>query len=82
MESVALDPLQEPAYRGDEVIIDGTGHTLMPGLIDAHVHVHDMHLPVGSNTDNSLVQPLRCGINTMCDMHTEPNIVSKYRAKV
>lgn len=44
------------------------GHTLLPGLIDVHVHCD------GAN-DVALPQSLRFGVTTVCDMHNEwPNI--------
>lgn len=42
------------------------GHTLLPGLIDAHVHLD------GGN-DVALPQALRFGSTTVCDMHNEPH---------
>lgn len=63
-------------------VIDGTGHTLLPGLIDAHVHVHDLHLPKGEDHDEVLRSPLRCGVTTICDMHSDPAIIHKLRAQV
>lgn len=60
-------------------VIDGKGHTLLPGLIDAHVHVHDLHLPPGGDHDQVLKSPLKCGVTTICDMHSDPVIVHKLR---
>jgi dihydroorotase-like cyclic amidohydrolase len=40
-------------------VIDGTGLTLVPGLIDAHTHVRDAE---------ELRQALRFGVTTMLDM--------------
>src|SRR5918993_3247136 len=39
--------------------VDGAGHTLIPGLIDAHVHVTDWALPL----------LLRHGVTTVRDLH-------------
>lgn len=45
------------------------GHTLIPGLIDVHIHA-DSANPV------ALPQSLRFGVTTVCDMHNEwPNIL-------
>jgi len=44
-------------------VIDGTGKTLLPGLIDAHVHVH------GADT---LEQALIFGVTTEFDMMMQP----------
>lgn len=45
-------------------VISKPGHTLIPGIIDAHVHAH---------TDGAilLTQSLKFGVTTVCDMHTE-----------
>lgn len=44
------------------------GHTLLPGLIDVHIHGN------GGN-EFALPQSLRCGVTTVCDMANEwPNI--------
>lgn len=45
-------------------IVSGAGKTLLPGIIDAHVHVP----PV--NTRNALVQSARLGVTTVLDMFT------------
>ncbi|KAK6437180.1 hypothetical protein LTR95_006633, partial [Oleoguttula sp. CCFEE 5521] len=45
-------------------------HTLLPGLIDCHVHCN-------SAAPSALPQSLRFGVTTVCDMHNEyPNIVT------
>ncbi len=56
-----------------DIDYDGTtynkpGHTVIPGLIDVHVHCD------GAN-EVALPQSLRFGVTTVCDMHNEwPNI--------
>lgn len=53
-------PLPPPA---DCVIIDASGCTLLPGLIDAHVHVfRDVQL---------LETAIQYGVTTVLDMHNE-----------
>src|SRR5262245_14653583 len=42
-------------------IIDGRGRTLLPGFIDAHVHLSD-------NTEADLRQALSMGVTTVIDM--------------
>lgn len=50
--------------------ISKPGHTLLPGLIDCHVHCD-------SANPTALPQSLRFGVTTICDMHNEyPNIVT------
>ena len=45
--------------------VSGAGLTLMPGLIDAHVHVTDWALPL----------LLRYGVTTVRDLHNEPGYI-------
>jgi imidazolonepropionase-like amidohydrolase len=51
----------EAAVAKDVHAIDGTGLTLVPGLIDAHVHVRNV---------GELRQALRFGVTTVLDMAT------------
>ncbi|KAJ4299074.1 hypothetical protein N0V90_004318 [Kalmusia sp. IMI 367209] len=48
------------------------GHTLLPGLIDCHIHA-DMANPV------ALPQALRFGVTTVCEMHNELSNVRKLK---
>ncbi|KAI1805822.1 hypothetical protein F4811DRAFT_201246 [Daldinia bambusicola] len=55
------------------IVISKPGHTLIPGLIDGHVHVQ-------MDAENSaLKQSLKFGLTTICDMHQEAENVSKLR---
>lgn len=47
-------------------VISRPGHTLIPGLIDCHIHAL-------SGNVNSIEQSLRFGVTTVCDMHSEPS---------
>jgi dihydroorotase-like cyclic amidohydrolase len=47
------------------VQIPGSGCTLLPGLIDSHVHVY--------NDATFLRNALRFGVTTVLDMHNEPH---------
>ncbi|KAH6717332.1 hypothetical protein BKA61DRAFT_601520 [Leptodontidium sp. MPI-SDFR-AT-0119] len=59
--SIHLDnPSPLPAA---DIIIDGTHHTVLPGLIDGHVHCHK-GLP-------ELGQAIKFGVTTVCDMYSE-----------
>jgi dihydroorotase-like cyclic amidohydrolase len=70
-----LDPSDtKPNRNDDDIVIDASDCTLMPGLIDAHIHAHDMCLPAGFNADDILKQALRCGVTTVCYMRTEPSL--------
>lgn len=46
----------------DLLVVDGTGHTLLPGLIDAHTHSYG----------TALSDALRFGVTTSLDMFTTP----------
>ena len=52
-------------------IIDGTGHTILPGLIDAHVHIGD--------DEKYSAQCLAFGVTTVLEMFGEPENVSKVK---
>lgn len=52
-------------------VVDGTGATLLPGLIDAHAHVFG----------DALEQALVFGVTTELDMFTEPHYVAALRAE-
>ena len=58
------------APSSDATVIDGKGHTLLPGLIDAHIHCYDLHLPPGVDGSEVLKSPLKCGVTTCCNMHS------------
>lgn len=63
-------------------VIDGKGHTLLPGLIESHCHVHGMHLPPGASEADILRSPLKSGVTTICDMHSDPQTVDERRSAV
>jgi imidazolonepropionase-like amidohydrolase len=48
------------------------GHTLLPGLIDCHIHAN-------SADPEALPQALRFGVTTVCEMHNELENVQKLR---
>jgi dihydroorotase-like cyclic amidohydrolase len=50
-----------------DIAIDGEGNTILPGFIDAHVHLYG-GIP-------ELAQALRFGVTTVLDMMNEPNSV-------
>lgn len=53
-------------------VVDGAGRTLMPGLIDAHVHVFG----------DALQATLRFGVTTALDMFTHPDLARALRGNV
>lgn len=54
-----------PGSQNAAVHVDGTGKTLIPGLIDAHVHLEDWTLPLF----------LKYGVTTVRDLHNDPSYV-------
>jgi hypothetical protein len=56
---------------GNSHVVDGTGKTLLPGLIDSHVHVH------GAET---LEQALIFGVTTELDMMMQPRMEAQLKA--
>ena len=53
-------------------VIDGRGGTLLPGLIDAHVHVPN-------DVDEGLRQALAFGVTTVIDMSTIPESLKRIK---
>lgn len=86
IESVA--PTEEtsnsPIAENDPhvVVLDGTGYTLMPGLIDAHVHLQNLDPQSGADHGDVLKQPLTCGVTTVCDMHCDEPTIRGLREQV
>lgn len=70
---------QQPA---GVIVIDGKGHSLLPGLIESHMHAHTLHLPAGTDELEILRSGLRCGVTTLCDMHSDPKTVKKWWAEI
>lgn len=62
-------------YPSGANVIDGRGQTLIPGLIDAHIHSYGLHLPPGADLTPVLKNPLKCGVTTVCDMHSDRETV-------
>ncbi|KAH8815298.1 hypothetical protein F5884DRAFT_828661 [Xylogone sp. PMI_703] len=60
-------------------VINGSGCSLFPGLIDAHVHCYHIHLPPDTDTSFILRAPLKSGVTTVCDMHSDLSAVKKLR---
>jgi imidazolonepropionase-like amidohydrolase len=50
-------------------VVDGRGKTLLPGIIDAHVHVPHV------NTRTALIQSARLGVTTDLDMFTGQDVL-------
>lgn len=61
--------LESSSLPNDCITVSGVGCTLVPGLIDAHVHSFD--------EVQTLRDSLRFGVTTVLDMHSEPVFVAK-----
>jgi imidazolonepropionase-like amidohydrolase len=73
--SISKDKFDSTSASKDATIIDGLGQTLLPGLIEGHMHVHGMHLPKGADDTKILTTPLKCGVTTLCDMFSATETV-------
>lgn len=63
---VALGPVDSVTYEPEEVTeIEGRGRIVMPGLVDAHVHLRE-------STEDALIRYLRAGVTTVRDMNGRP----------
>ena len=60
-----------PDVPGGIESIDGTGHTLLPGLIDSHTHAFG----------NALERALQFGVTTELDMFTDHRFAAQMRAE-
>ena len=69
-------------YPTGATVIDGNGHTLLPGLIESHMHCYGIHLAPGSDEQDTLRSPLRAGVTTVCDMHSDLGSVNKWRKAI
>lgn len=58
-----------PSFQRDIPTVDGAGKTVLPGLIDAHIHADKGKVL-------ALEQSLRFGVTTVLDMHNEPHNVA------
>ncbi|SEF79304.1 Imidazolonepropionase [Nonomuraea solani] len=63
------DRIAEPGAGPVDVEVDGTGRTLLPGLIDAHTHAFD----------GDLAEALKFGVTTELDMNNLPPILAAQR---
>lgn len=63
------DRIVEPGGQPSDQEVDGTGRTLLPGLIDAHTHVFD----------GSLERALAHGVTTELDMFCLPATLERHR---
>lgn len=72
----------DSSFPSGATVIDGKGHTLLPGLIESHMHCYGIHLAPGSDEADILRSPLRSGVTTVCDMHSDLGSVTKWRKAI
>ncbi|KAM3419763.1 aryldialkylphosphatase [Cercospora zeina] len=75
VEHGKISRVSNEAIEYDGKVISKPGHTLLPGLIDVHVHCDNAN-PI------ALPQALRFGCTTLCDMHNEFPNIQKLREQV
>ncbi|MGW5049894.1 amidohydrolase family protein [Actinokineospora sp. NPDC004072] len=63
------DRIAEPDGRPADAVVDGTGKTLLPGLVDAHTHTFD----------GDLARALTFGVTTELDMFCLPPNLARQR---
>jgi dihydroorotase-like cyclic amidohydrolase len=68
-----------PEATADAELVDGSGMTLMPGLIEGHMHCWDIHMPEGIGNSDVLRMTMRAGVTTVCDFHSDPYCVENLR---
>jgi imidazolonepropionase-like amidohydrolase len=69
IQEVTNEPDRQFEAAGADVV-EGAGKTLLPGLIDAHVHA----------SPDDLERALRFGVTTELDLHTSPQNLAELRA--
>jgi imidazolonepropionase-like amidohydrolase len=83
IEAVVLGPAE---VIGGEVI-DVSGHTVLPGLYDLHVHTPASAGPRGYFPSESLVDPhlaamLRAGVTSFLDLGSSRRVIFEHRARI
>lgn len=66
-----IGPVNASAVPSADICVNASGHTILPGLIDAHVHVHKGSV--------ELAQALRFGVTTVLDLFNEPDHIAKLK---
>jgi dihydroorotase-like cyclic amidohydrolase len=56
-----------------DITIDASGYTILPGFIDAHVHIH-----AGCT---ELAQALKFGVTTVLDLFNEPDNIARLKGE-
>ena len=72
VENGVIKYVGNDAPNTDVRVVSGSGFTLIPGLIDAHIHADKGKVL-------AVEQALRFGVTTVLDMHNEPVNVAKLK---
>jgi len=67
-----IGALPAEKYVADAHVLDGTGMYLLPGLINAHVHLHDERAGLSQPFEYEYKVWLSCGITTVRDVGSDP----------
>lgn len=63
--------------------VDGTNKTLIPGLIEGHMHMESPDIPTDPyNQERVLRSALKCGVTTVCDMLSTPTAINTFKADI
>lgn len=69
------------AYKNEAHVLDGTGMYLLPGLINAHIHLHDERAGIAQPFEYEHKIYLSCGVTTVRDVGTDPKKALAERRK-
>ncbi len=61
-------------------VIDMRGHTIMPGLVDAHTHLFNDFTEQSPNMSVAQQRAIENGITTLANMYATPEIIANIRA--
>jgi len=81
IQSVRSSRRNADAYKSGEVILDGKGMYLLPGLINLHAHIHDSRAGDPIPFDYLYKLWLSCGITTVRDVGSNTNKTIPEREK-
>lgn len=70
-----ISKISSTTIEFDGLTISKPGHTLLPGFIDAHVHID-------FGNESGLAQGLRFGVTTQCDLGNAPFQINNLRGLV
>lgn len=84
-----IHPKEQHAIPEDYFVVDAQGRTVMPGLIDSHVHIcspftYSVNMPACRQMPKQLtlnnIQTICSGVTTVCDMGGPQGLLKDYSA--